>query len=425
MTAPAPPDDATVAYFDHNSTDYARHRFDWYETIRREAGPVFWSPHHGGYWVIIGWQELRDAARDWQTFSSKSCEHNIDGLQYNGLFIPPRPGNGRLLQEDPPEWREARVALAPLFTVSEVAVWRDRVQRLVDACVDRRIETGSIDLASDIANVVPAVFSLEFVGVSSEHYELVARNHHLSSHLAADDPRWDGLREDLQTERRLIREAIARQKEEPGGGVIRALLDSAATGTAFSDDEIATLVLLTIGGGIDTTAALLASSLMLIADNPALRQALLDDPSKVPDAAEEFLRHAAPTQGLCRTVTRDVEIGGQRLRRGDRVMLCFAAACRDPEAFDRPDQIVLDRASNQHLAFGWGIHRCIGAQFAKLEFDVTLTTFLRRLPDYQMVWDQVVPFENVGVVAGWTQALATFTPGAKVGADPQILGWKP
>ena len=105
-------------------------------------------------------------------------------------------------------------------------------------------------------------------------------------------------------------------------------------------------------------------------------------------------------------------------------MLCFAAACRDPEAFDRPDQIVLDRVSNQHLAFGWGIHRCIGAQFAKLEFDVTLTTFLRRLPDYQMVKDQVVPFDNVGVVAGWTKALATFTPGSKVGADPQIPGWQ-
>ena len=135
------------------------------------------------------------------------------------------------------------------------------------------------------------------------------------------------------------------------------------------------------------------------------------------------MRVSAPTQGLCRTVTRDVELGGQSLRRGDRVMLCFAAACRDPAEFYEAEDLVLERKPNLHVAFGAGLHRCLGSLYARLEFEVVFNTVLRRMPDFQVQLDQVKSYDNVGVVTGFISIPATFTPGPKVGADPRIAGW--
>jgi cytochrome P450 len=416
--------DATVEYFDHNSAQHGRERFEWYRTIREEKGPVFWSPHHGGYWVVIGWEELTEVARDWGTFSSKT-QVEVDGVRYEGLFMPAQEGGSRMLQEDPPEWTLSRKTLASMFAPPAVELWRTRIQALVDACIDRRIETGRIDFVTDVARPVSAVFSLELTGLPAENFAKIAQTYGLASHLAADDPRWVDLIADFEVESERLVAAIEHQKTARQPCVITTLLDARDDGAAFSDADIADLARLVVGAGLDTTAALLGNTFVMLGDRPRVRQQLLDHPELMPAAIEEFLRYGTPTTGLCRTVTRDVELGGHQLRRGDRVMIAYAAAGRDPREFVDPDNVVLDRPANRHVAFGSGIHKCLGTHFARLEFESVLTTVLRRMPDFAINRDEVDAYDCVGVVAGWTSIPATFTPGPRIGADAGVPGWTP
>jgi cytochrome P450 len=302
--------------------------------------------------------------------------------------------------------------------------WRRRIQDLVDACLDRHIEAGRIDFAKDLGNIVPAIFSLELVGVPSDHYALVAHNAHVSSHLAADDPQWADIAADQQFEAERMLEAIeAKRTGERGSDIISVLLNARDKGAALSDEDIVRLSSLIVGAGIDTTSAVLASTFVHLTRRPDLRRKLIDDPRLTLNAFEEFMRISVPTQGLCRTVARDVELGDQTLRRGDRVMLCYAAACRDPKAFYDAEDLVLERKPNVHVAFGGGIHRCIGSLYARLEFETVFNTVLRRMPDFQVELDKVVSFANVGIVTGFISVPATFTPGPRVGADPKIKGF--
>jgi len=420
-----------VDYFDHNTREYVDERHRWYQQIRREVGPVFWSPNYGGYWVVIGFAELEAAARDWETFSSKhivdesgqACPYT-DGLLYQGLFVPPRGFSSLMLEEDPPAWERSREALAATFSMPAAQRWRPRLQDLVDACLDRKIESGRIDFAKDVSNIVPAILSLELAGLTTDHYEMVARNHHLTSHIPGDDPRWRDLAADLALERQQVVDTVqARKTGARGRDVISVLLNARDKGANFSDQDIVKLASLIIGAGIDTTASVLNNAFVLLTQQPALRKRLMEEPKLTVDAFDEFLRISAPTQGLCRTVTRDVELGGQKIRRGDRVMLCFAAACRDPNAFDRAEEVVLDRKPNLHVAFGSGTHRCLGQFYAKLEFDIIFSTVLRRAPDFQVDVAAVQQFDNVGVVTGFTSVPATFTPGKRLGVDPKVPGF--
>lgn len=429
-----------VDYFDHNSPAYVTDRYQWFEDIRKDIGPVFWSPHYGGFWVVIGYPELTKAGRDWDTFSSLAPGYKRsadDDLDYNGLFVPPRGARqlqegapvgraGILLQEDPPEWTGPRKALTPLFTAQAAEKWRDRIQNLVDACIDRHIEKGSIDLALDLFNIVPAIFSLELVGLPNDNYADVAWNAHTTSHLAADDPRWEEVlqRAARAEQPRRMAEALADRTTHRTGDVISVLLDARDAGANFTDDDIVALAGLIIGAGIDTTSALIGTTFANLERLPTLRRRLQDDPALTRAAFDEFLRIGAPTQGLCRTVTRDTELGGQQLRRGDVVMLCWPAANRDPREYPNPLEIDLDRRPRMQVGFGFGNHRCLGQNYARVEFEIIFNTVLRRMPDIRVDLGTARQYDNCGIVVGWETLPATFTPGQKTGADAGVVGWE-
>lgn len=436
MNAPGCPFHAshanTVDYFDHNSPEYGRHRYAWYQAIRADVGPVFWTPHHGGFWVVVGWPELTEAAKHWQIFSSRGSSApappELADIEFKGLFAPPWPSSARLLEEDPPQWQQPRRTLTPMFAAAAAEKWRARFQQLTDACIDRCIESGRIDFAKDISSAVPTIFSLELVGVSPEDYEAIAECYNVSSHASSDDPKFAEAYIGINKLMERIGAAVAQEKTKPKGtrrpGVIGCLLDARDDGAEFSDEEILQLASLVISAGIDTTAALLGTAFVMLTQRPELRHQLMAHPEIIGDSFNEFLRFATPTAGLLRTATQDTVLGGQRIKRGERVMLCFAAANRDPREFPDPETVILNRKPNRHVGFGTGIHRCIGANFAQLEFEVILDTVLRRMPDFQVDVERAEIYENVGVVAGWKSVPATFTPGVRVGVDPGVPGWR-
>jgi cytochrome P450 len=146
---------------------------------------------------------------------------------------------------------------------------------------------------------------------------------------------------------------------------------------------------------------------------PEQRRLLREDPSRIPRACEEFVRHSTPIQGAARTVTDDAEIDGWRRRGRDRVLLAYASANRDPRNFDDPDEIKLDRSPNRHVAFGAGQHRCLGAFLARMMLGCMLEVFLRRVPDYETDESAVLRYPSVGFVNGFVSLPATFPPGQR------------
>lgn len=163
---------------------------------------------------------------------------------------------------------------------------------------------------------------------------------------------------------------------------------------------------------MDTSAGLLGNVALYLDHDLALRQRLIDDPSLMPKATEEFLRHDSPAYGLYRTVTRDEVFHGQQLRKGDKAILMFPAAGLDPAKYDRPNEVDIDRTANRHMAFGLGPHRCLGSHHARLIFEISVGEVLRRLPDYR-VSGEVLRFKDAGDVYGLCSMPVTFTPGPR------------
>jgi cytochrome P450 len=169
-----------------------------------------------------------------------------------------------------------------------------------------------------------------------------------------------------------------------------------------------------IAAGVETTTSLLSSALWHLDRVPEDRKRLIADPSLLDTACEEFLRMYTPEQAGARTVVHRTEIGGAVLQRGDRVLLAWSSANRDPSQFENPEEFQLDRKPNRHMSFGLGIHRCIGSHLARQEFTIIMGEVLRRLPDYAIDQDRARLYPDLGLMYGYREMSATFTPGPRL-----------
>lgn len=201
---------------------------------------------------------------------------------------------------------------------------------------------------------------------------------------------------------------------EAGDDLLAAIMTGRIHDRPLSESEQLRYVLLMLLGGMDTTSGLTGNSLERIATDPDLRRKLVQRRDLLRPATEEFLRHGTPTQGLGRMVSKDVEFYGQRMKAGDRVMLMWAAANRDPAEFPDPDRIDIERHPNRHMAFGVGLHRCLGSNLARTMFQVMIDEILNRLPDFELTIDAVPRFDNAGNVYAPTAFPVRFTPGDRM-----------
>ena len=210
-------------------------------------------------------------------------------------------------------------------------------------------------------------------------------------------------------------ELITEKRKRPGDDLITALVEADLEGRRLSDSEILGFCFLLISGGNETTEKLIANSVHQFARHPAQRALILADPSRIPAAVEESLRFRSPTQYMVRTTTRDVEIHGERIPAGEKVALLIGAANHDPRAFDAPERFDIGRVMERHLAFGFGVHFCLGARLARLEARVALEEIHRRLPDYE-VDEAGVSVVHAGNIAGLKTLPIRFTPSRPVHA---------
>jgi cytochrome P450 len=405
--------------FDHNSIEHAADPACSYRALRESAGLTH-SDRYGGFYVVSRYDDLVTAARDRQTFSS-ARDQGQPGGEGGGLLIPPNPTTRlSLIEMDPPEWRRVRTAVNPWLSPAAVEKsFLSTIRALTEAFIDGFIENGCADLVLDLANPIPSIITLDFIGFGHDDWEKFARPIHELAYIPKDKPEYEAVGKGLMWIMMRVRELIARRRREPAQDLVSYLVSHDAEGRPFTDDEIAELVMIVIFGGIDTTTALIANALNYLAGNPADRGRLIADPALMDSALEEFLRLFTPVQATARTVTKETSLAGTTLHRGDRVLLSWASANRDADQFDAPDEVRLDREPNRHCAFGLGLHRCVGSNLGRAQFKIIVSEVLRRLPDYQVVPDGAKRYQRVGEVNGWATLPVVFTPGQREGKSDE------
>jgi cytochrome P450 len=398
--------------FDHWGADYAADPVA--HNLRYSAKcPVAYSERHGGFWLVTGYDEVGTVARDDETFCSR---HDLPtgATPYLGIGHPPMAFRAIPIEIDPPEHAKWRVGLARDFSPAGVRRLKDKILEYTTWYIDEKIESGHIDLVTDIASQVPSMINMDLMGVPRERASEFAYLSHAISYTNPES-------EEFQPIFKAYRDAVAslaaiveERRRDPREDVISTLAHMKIDGRQVDDEEIMAVLDLVMSAGIDTTASATACALKYLDEDLEARQRLINDPALLPKAVEEFLRIFSPVQVLARTATKDVELGGQYIRRGERVLVSWAAANIDERTFADPDRVVLDRFPNRHGAFGFGIHRCLGSHIARDEMVVLIGEILRRMPDYKL-GDGVRKYDSIRVIQGYVNLPATFTPGTRLG----------
>lgn len=357
--------------------------------------PVARSEVGEGYWVIQRYDDVKRCAVDWQTFS------NTSGFMVNR---PPELPYFAPGESDPPLQKALRAVLQPFLTAKKVYELESVIRNHADRLIDMFIADGKVEAVSQFANVLPQyVFSVAVAGMDPADMPYLLEAFSLSG---PTESRAEGFGRGMAK----IDEYLRRRKGEPSrNDIVDALLAFEFEGYTWAD-RVGTLSQLTIGG-IGTTGYAFSGGLYHLATNPEDRQRLAADPRGIPRAIEEFLRLFLGAPNMARRATVDTEVAGVRIAAGDRVLLSFGAANRDPAVVaGDPNAVDITRDPIGHLGFGAGVHRCVGAPLALLELRIGFEQFLSRIGEFN-VPEGFVPEYETGNTRHMSALPLLFTPG--------------
>jgi cytochrome P450 len=352
--------------------DTWRDPFPLYARLRDED-PVHRSPR--GYWVLSRFADVWAAARDTATFSSAqglTFENEVEAL---GLAPT-------IVMMDPPEHVRYRRLVSRGFTPRHVDELEPELRRFVAERVGRLREAGSGDFVEAVGAPIPNWVVAAYLGVPEGDRGRFGRwTERIVQASATGHPMGAG--EALAELYGYFTELVARRRREPGDDLVSLLVQADDEGAGIGLEGILGYAFVMIAGGNDTTTGLLAGAAELLTAHPDQRARLLADPGLIPGAVDELLRLTSPVQGLCRVVTREVQVHGRDLGAGDRVLLLYASANRDPREFgDDADDLDVGRSIPRMLTFSSGAHYCLGAAAARLQGRVVLEELLRQCPQF-------------------------------------------
>jgi cytochrome P450 len=408
-----------VVDFDHHSDEFNLNEVAINAELRRKC-PVAWNENYGGFWFLTSYDAVSQAARDGDGFAHKYDPDAVDGVDYQGEMGVPRPEGQPALgigEVDGPYHQALRHALAPFFSPGAVQRMRPFMEQSAHWFLDQRIGDGQMDLVLDYASPVPAILTMKLMGLPYENWHLYANLFHSVMAVPQDSPEYAKAIAEVPAMMQGVLEFAAIRRAEARDDLTSFLIQFEFDGKRLDDAQLLNILWNLIAGGVDTTTSQTALTLLHLGTHPELRRQLIEHPELHRTATDEFLRYFSVNQQLSRTVTRDVVLGGQHLRRNDRVIISWLAANHDEQEFERPDQIVLDRAPNRHVAFGLGPHRCIGSHLARLMSEVMVRAVLDRIPDYQVNLGGVHQYLGNPSMTGLAELPVTFTPGVSRGTS--------
>ncbi|MGB8207947.1 MAG: cytochrome P450 [Mycobacterium sp.] len=367
---------APATDFDPFSAQTMRDPYPGYRTLLTGPDvPNVWCNRKRGIWIIAGYDDLRKALRDNEALSSAQSQSRFR------VHLP------SMNAADPPEHTRLRKFVSRAFTPRAMTAWQTNINEVADELVDAAIARRKTEAVSELAKPLPTRLIAKMLGIPQQDQpQFVEWSDEMVAGAFAPLTR-HGMRLSARSGtataamRRSLDPLISQRRRNPGDDLI-SMMTPADADDALTDDEIFWSAAMLIGAGSETTTNLLSGLLLTLAQQPDLYARLREHPELIPAAIEEQLRMVAPVQGFYRTATRDYTVGESTIPAGARVLLLFAAANRDPRHYDDPDTFDLDRNPTDHLAFGGGVHYCLGVPLTRLE---GARVFSRLLPRVEAI----------------------------------------
>ncbi|SFR24015.1 Cytochrome P450 [Lentzea waywayandensis] len=362
-----------------------------YDKLRAEC-PVAKVPTNSGTptWVITKYEDVRAGLADSRLSRALTC---VEGAPQVGGAMTTTPE--MIISLDGSEHSRLRKLVMGAFTVRKVEAMRAGVQKVADELLDAiELKGAPVNLVEALCVPLPLTIIGDLLGVPTEDLKIFETDARAFATFDENDPEAP-----MRAFGRLagyVMGLIAQKREKPGQDMLSDLISARDNGDKLSEQELVTFAFTLIGAGFDTAANQISNSVLaLLHDHPDTWQRLVADPSLIPAAVEELLRHvnlfATDTTGFHRIAAEDLELGGQKIAKGDAVFFVLSSANRDEDVFENPRQLDIDRASNPHIAFGHGVHYCLGKQLGRMEMAIAIEGLTRRFPDLRLA----VPYEDL------------------------------
>jgi cytochrome P450 len=359
-----------------------------FSRLRGEC-PVHWTsrvseyPDEDGYWSVTKADDIHAVSRDWRTYSSE-----VGGVTAVSDVFPIELMRAMFIGMDPPKHDRLKMLFQAGFTPRRIAAHEPAIRRIVVDVLDRLEGAEMCDLVTDVAQPIVSRVIGSFMGIPAQDDVVWARL--MNTALGAGDPDLnpDGIKSIIENEIpeifRRCSEMIAERRERPTDDLTSVLVHAEIDGQKLEEHEIVMGFFLLVAAGNDSTKATYCSGMRAMMEQPAERQALLDDPALIPSAVEESLRMFPAFAHFRRTATRDTELAGQQIREGQKVVMWYVSSNRDASRYEDPDRFDV-RRNPEHQAFGaGGRHFCLGTALARLELEIMFEETLARHPAMEM-----------------------------------------
>ena len=382
--------------FDVMDPAYLRDPFSIWDQLRGTC-PIPHTDRRKSTWMPLRYEDVTAIAHDVEHFSSLKvavipADEDADPAEFEGpnlaYGLPP-------ISSDPPLHTWTRRLLLPWFSHKRVESYMPMTRQLCRHLLDGFADRGRADAAADYAQQIPVRVIAHILGVFPDLSDTFTGWVRDVLEFADDEER---RRRGVEGLLHYFVAELEQRRANPGDDLLSALLTADVEGQTVDDGIVLGMAALVLIAGVDTTWSAIGSSLWHLATHPDDRKRLLAEPELMPTALEELLRAYSPVT-MAREVTEDIVYAGCPMRAGDKVLMNFPAANRDPEAFERAGEVQLDRAHNRHVAFGSGIHRCAGSNLARMELQVALEEWLARIPDFSLAQGEEITWAG-GQVRG-------------------------
>jgi cytochrome P450 len=378
---------AGTALFDPLSPEFIRNPYPHYDRLRR-LDPVHITEH--GMYLISRHADVSGIVRDkrfGKDFVERSTRRYGPKIMEEPVF---RSMSHWMLQQDPPDHTRLRGLVVKAFTARRVEDMRPRIQEVVDQTLDRVIPLGKMDLIEDFAFRLPVTIICDMLGIPEEHRETFYAGTRDGGRIldpvplsSADIAQGNAANMMAQM---YFQQLFELRRKQPGDDLTTQLVQAEEDGSKLTNEELTANIILLFGAGHETTLNLIGNGLLALHRNPDQLALLKARPELITNAVEEFLRYDSSVQMTGRVTLEEIDdLGGKKIPKGETVLCLLGSANRDPAIYpDQPDRLDITRPNVRPLSFGGGIHFCLGAQLARIEAEIAISTLLRRLPDLRL-----------------------------------------
>ena len=371
-----------------------------YARLRDEA-PAYFSEAWGG-WLLTRYQDVQSGFKDPRLSSNRAGAFGamLPAALKEQMAPMVRSLSSWALLIDPPDHTRIRSLVNKAFTPRLVEYLRPLIQEQVNLLLDKAEAAGKMDMVQDVANLLPVAVIGDMLGIPREDgLKLRVWANAFATFFGTTKYTVDVLnmmRTGIVEMEEYFRGVVAQRRKSStvGNDLLSTMMAAEDQGRFLSEQEVLATCSLVLFAGHETTTHLLSNGLYLLLKNPEQREVMLGSPEQLEAAVEEVLRYESPIQRLSRVITEDFELHGQTLRKGQKAFLMIGAANRDSRQFPEGDRLDLRRQENRHIAFGFGLHYCLGAALGRLEGQIALSTLLRRFPKMKLV-EEPERLENV------------------------------